>query len=203
MTLQTATPQEIVAAPLTLYIAPLGQAAPPIQATPTQLASAGWTLVGANGNDDYDATGVTVTHNQTITTWTPLGSTAPNKAWRTAEQFEIAVTLADISPATYALALNDAAVTTIAMSGTGVAGESDVPLFQGINVAAYALLARGISGVNNMYNAQYYVPCVYQSSNPAPVYKLGSPAELALTFAAVLDPNGGGFGNFQQQTSAA
>ena len=200
MSLQTSTPQEVVAAPLELYLAPLSTPYPAIDATQAQITTGGWTLVGANGNLDYDATGLTITHNQTMSTWTSVGSTAPMKIWRTAEQLEIAVTLADISPQSYALALNDVAVTTIAAT-TGVAGEQDVPLLQGVQVAAYAMLAVGVSGLNNMLQGMYAVPCVYQSANPAPVYKLGTPAMLALTFATLLDPNGGGFGVYRQQSA--
>jgi hypothetical protein len=201
MSLQTSTPQEIIAAPLQLYAGPLGTAYPAIDATAAAIIAGGWTLVGANGNIDQDQAGCTITHNATYTTWTSVGSTAPIKAWRTAEQLEIAITLADISPATYALALNDVAVTTVAAT-TGVAGEQDVPLLQGVNVAAYAIIAVGVSSLNNAMQAMYCVPCVYQSANVAPVAKLGAPMELALTFTTLLDPNGGGFGSLRQQSAA-
>lgn len=201
MSTQTTTPQEIVATPLQLYMAPIGTANPAVDATATQITGGGWTLVGTNGNLDHDSAGVTVTHNQTLATFQSAGSTAPSKVWRTSEQLELAVTLADITPAQYALALNDVAVTTIAAT-TGVAGEQDVPLLQGTNVAVYALLAVGVSALNNSMQAMYCVPAVYQSSNPAPVFKMGSPAELALTFATLLDPNGGGFGLLRQQSAA-
>jgi hypothetical protein len=195
----TLTPQEIVAAPLTLWMAPIGTAFPAVN-TPAASISALWSLVGTSGALDYDQAGITVSHNQTMTTWTSVGATAPSKVWRTGEELTISVTLADISPAQYAIALNDAAVTTLT-GVSGVGSQSSVPLFQGLNVAAFALLARGVSALNNNLNAQYQVPCVYQSANPAPTYKLGAPAELALTFSALLDPNGGGFGTFVQQSS--
>lgn len=201
MATQTSTPQEIVACPLQLYVAPLGTANPAIDATASQITGGGWTLVGTNGNLDHDSAGVTITHNQTLATFQPAATTAPNKVWRTSEQLEVAVTLADITPTQYALALNDVAVTTVNAT-TGVAGEQDVPLLQGYQVAVYALLAVGVSALNNSMQAMYCIPAVYQSSNPTPVYKLGAPAELALTFATLLDPNGGGFGSFRQQSAA-
>lgn len=201
MTTLTTTPQEIVAAPVTMYMATLGTAMPAVDATAAAITGAGWTLIGTNGNLDYDSAGVTVTHNQTLATFQPLGTTAPNKVWRTSEQLEVSVTLADISPTAYSVALNDVAVTTV-VATTGLAGESDIPLLQGISVAVYALLVVGTSPMNNLYQAQYQIPAVYQASNPAPVYKLGTPAELALTFATLLDPNGGGFGNFREQSAA-
>ncbi len=198
MTVLTGPPAEIVATPLTLYIAPIGSAVPLVDTVP---ASGTWTLVGQSGVNDYDAAGLTVTHSQTIGTWTSVGQTAPIAAWRTDEVLEIAVTLADISPTTYALALNDVAVTTVAAT-TGVPGESDISLLQGLTVNTFALLARGVSSTNPTLAAQYWVPMVYQSANPAPVYKKGAPAELALTFSTLLDPNGNGFGKLQIQTAA-
>jgi hypothetical protein len=201
MATQTTIQQEIVAAPLQLYVAPISTAFPAVDATQSQITTGGWTLVGVNGNLDHDQAGATVTHNATYSTFTSVGNTAPTKIWRTNEQLEVSITLADISPASYALALNDVAVTTITAT-TGAAGEQDIPLLQGLTVACFALLAVGVSALNNNLQAMYCVPCVYQSAAPAPVYKLGSPAELALTFATILDPNGNGFGTFRQQTSA-
>lgn len=197
MTTLTTQPQELLAAPLSLYIAPVGSTPPLVDTTP----ASPWVLVGTNGQNDYDATGLTATHNQTLATFTPVGTTAPVAVWRTDEQVEISVTLADTSATAYAIALNDVAVTTIAAT-TGVPGESDVPLLQGTTVNLFALLGRGVSALNNTLQAQYWVPCVYQAANPAPVYKKGAPAELALTFASILDPNGNGNGKFQQQSAA-
>lgn len=193
----TTQPQELLSGYLTLWIAPVGTAVPVLDTAP----ASPWVLLGTNGAADYDPAGLTVTHNQTVQTFTPVSLTAPNAVWRTAEQLEIAVTLADTSATQYAAALNDVAVTTISASVSGV-GESDVPLLMGPSVALFALLARGTSALNQTMNAQYAVPAAYQSGSPAPVYKLGAPAELALTFAALYDPNGGGFGKFQQQSAA-
>lgn len=200
MAVQTTVPQYIVATPLDLWIAPIATAAPAIDVATSSFDSA-WVHVGTNGAMSYDSAGITVTHNSTYGTFTPVGSTAPVCVWRTDEQLEIAVTLADTSGPMYALALNDVATTTISAT-TGHAGEVDIPLLQGLQVASFAILARGFSAMNNSMNAQYYVPAVYQAANPAPVYKKGAPAELALTFASLLDPNGGGFGTFQQQSAA-
>ena len=82
-------------------------------------------VLGTNGFLDYDATGLTVTHNQTLTTWQSVGSTAPIVVWRTAEQVEISVTLADTTADSYAVALNDVATTTIAATTGTAVGESD------------------------------------------------------------------------------
>lgn len=193
----TTQPQELVSGFLTLWVAPIGTAVPLLDITPP----GPWVLLGTNGANDYDSTGLTVTHNQTLATFTPVGTTAPVAVWRTDEQLEVSVTLADTSAPSYAQSLNNAAV-NIVNATTGLPGESDITLLQGVNVGIFALLARGVSALNQTMNAQYAIPAVYQSANPAPVYKKGAPAELALTYATILDPNGGGFGKFQQQSAA-
>jgi hypothetical protein len=198
-----AAPFELVASPLSLYLAPVATAFPAID-TPASSFPVTWTPVGSNiygPTYNTDAAGITVTHNQTLATWTPVGTTAPIKMWRTDEQLQISITLADVSPAQYSLSLNSVAITTT-VATTGVAGTQAMPLLQGIPVTNFALLARGVSSINDALNAQYQVPCVYQAANPAPVYKKGAPAELALTYATMLDPNGGGFGTLVIQSAA-
>lgn len=191
---------EILSAPLTLFLAPVGTDFPTVDEAPGSFSD-DWVIVGSNGDLNYDSTGITVTHNQTDATFTSVGATVPQKAWRTDEGMELAVVLADISPDQYALALNDAAINTIAATSE-VCGEMDIPLMQGGSIAVFALLARGMSSVDSTLNAQYAVPVVYQSANPAPVFKKGAPAELSLTFATLLDPAGGGQGELQIQTAA-
>lgn len=195
------TPQEIVAAPLTVFFAPIGTTVPDVSKSLASVTNYGWQYVGTSGALDYDPAGITVTHSQTDTTWTSVGATVPSKVWRTAEELSISVTLADVSAAQYALALNSATVTNI-NAASGIAGAQSVALAQGLNVSCFALLAKGVSPANNLLQAQYQVPCVYQSASPAPVFRLGAPAELALTFSALLDPNGGGFGQYVVQTAA-
>lgn len=193
---------EIVAAPLQLWLGPVGTAYPLIDDAVSTFDPA-WVSVGTNGNLDQDSNGVTVTHNETLSTFTPSGSTVPVGAWRTDESLEVAVAIADFSPAQYAMALNNATVTTVAaITGAGArAGYASVPLMQGTTVATFALLARGVSGLNPDGNAQYEVPCCYQSANPAPVFKKGTPTEMSLTYTTLLDPNGGGMGQLLQQTA--
>lgn len=197
MPILTTQPQEVVASPLSLYVAAIGSSVPLLNATPP---TGTWTLVGVNGQNDYDSTGLTITHNQTYNSFQPVGTTAPITAWRVTEQITVSVTLADTSASAYALALNNVSVTTVAAT-TGTPGYSDVPLLQGVTTNMFALLCRGLSALNQSMNMQYWIPAVYQSAAPAPVYKLGTPAELALTFSAVLDPNGSGFGQIQQQSA--
>lgn len=192
-----AAPYEIVGAPLTLWLAPVGETMPAIDAT----VAGNWFKVGTSGDKNYSEDGVTVTHDQAINLFRGAGATAPRKAFRTEEDFMIGVTLADVSPAQYAKILNNAAVTTQA-AGVGVAGYKSFPLSQGLTVATFALLARGLSSVDDSLNAQYENPAVFQAGSPSPVYNKGEPALLECEFQA-LDASGSGIGTLRIGTAPA
>lgn len=114
----------------------------------------------------------------------------------------IGFTLVDISAQQYAKVLNDAAVTQTA-AGAGTPGFDSVPLYQGIEVAAYALIARGLSSVDEALAAQYQVPIVYQNAEPAVTYNKGTPAGLAIQFTALFDDDSAGFGDLVVQDAVA
>lgn len=189
-------PYEVVAAPLQIYLAPVTTAFPKVDAIPT----GPWVLLGTAGDLNYDGSGVTVEHNQTVTPWTPAGSTGPRKAFRTAEALAITVKLADISPTQYAMVLNNATVTLDGGSPT-MAPDSVIPLLRGIQVATFALLARGLSPMGDAYSAQYEVPVVYEGGSPKPVFVKGVPALLECSFMALADDTAG-FGNLRIQSGA-
>lgn len=196
------TPNEIIAAPLTLWLAPVGTAFPLIDAAPANT----WIKVGTNGDRNYEEAGVTVTHSQTNSEVVTAGSTGPVKVFRTAEGMKVGVTLLDISLEQYATALSKAAITTTA-AGTGTAGFKKMGLSQGETVATYALLARGDSAYGDGMAAQYEVPRCYQSAQPAPVYRKGTPAAIALEFTALEDATAAAvterFGRLIMQTAVA
>lgn len=196
-----AEPFEIVAAPLTLWLAPVDTAFPLIDDADSAIDPA-WIKVGTSGSRNYSDEGVTVTHGQEISAFTPAGATTPRKVWRTSEELTIAVEIADVSPAQYAKALNDATVTTVP-AGAGVAGEKSIALFQGDQVATYALLARGLSPADEAMIAQYEVPRCYQASDSIEItYNKGEPAMLALEFTALSD-DVGDFGTLRIGTAPA
>lgn len=108
-------PYEIIGTPLVLYFAPEGTVFPALGTEPPEP----WVKVGTNGAANYDDTGVTVEHSQTIEVARPAGTTGAVKAWRTEENMMIGVTLWDLTLEQYAAALNDATVnTTAAGAGT-------------------------------------------------------------------------------------
>lgn len=194
-----AAPYEIVGAPLTVYLAPTGTAFPAIDAAPL----AAWFKLGTSGNKNYSEDGVTVSHEQSINVFRGAGATGPRKAFRTEEDLIINFSLADVSPEQYAKVINDAAITNTA-AGAGVAGNKRFNIWQGLTVKTFALLARGLSSVDDALNAQYEVASCFQNGAPAPVYNKGEPALLECSFQALdASGDGTGFGVLRIGTAAA
>lgn len=176
-------PYEIIAAPFTVWFAPVGEAFPAIDAAP----AGNWAMIGTSGDENYTEDGVTVAHSQTIETVRVAGTTGPRKAFRTAEDLMIRLTLFDMTLEHYARAMNGNAVTTTA-AGSGTAGFKKIGLRQGLEVTRLALLARGdASAYGDGWKAQYEVPICFQSGSPEPVFRKGQPAGLALEFTALED----------------
>lgn len=175
-----AGPVRIIAAPYTVYLATVGTAFPTLEEAP----STAWTKLGTSGAKDYSEAGVTVTHSQTLGSFTGAGSTLTRRVWRTDESAQFALDLADMTPKQYALIMDNVAVTTV----TGASGEENFQLERGIEVHGYALLARGPSALNGAAGkeSQYEVTLCYQAGNPAPKFAIkGGPALLSCQFTAM------------------
>lgn len=192
-------PFEIVAAPFAIYVAPVGTTFPDVSAAP----SGSWTLLGTSGDKNYDEDGVNVHHQQNIETFTPVGLTAPRKAFRTSEGLVIDFNLVDISAAQYGKVLNNATVTTTA-AGVGTGGNLNLPLLMGLDVSLFALVAKGnwsAAAGTSGFMTQYEVPIVFQSGEPEPNYAKDEPAMLACEFTALWDSTLG-FGKLRSQNAA-
>lgn len=176
-------PYEIVAAPYTLFVAPVGTAFPLLNAAP----ASPWVMVGTSGDLSTTEEGVTVTHEESINKVRAAGSTGPRKAFRTEEDFLISLTLMDITLEQYALALNGNTIATTA-AGVGTPGFKSLQLYKGTQVKTMALLVRGeVSGYGDGWRSQYQVPVCFQSGAPEIVFTKGDPAGLALEFTALED----------------
>jgi len=193
-------PHEIIASPLTLFVAVVETAFPKIDDSEEAFAE-GWFKLGALGAKNYTDDGVTVTTSQTIETFTGAGGTAPRKAFRTEEGLAMPFTLVDLSPEQFAKVMDEAEITTVA-AAEGVAGEKSFSLLRGTQVQQYALLARGESTVDNGLFKQYEWPTVFQSGDPSPVYTKGEPAGLDVEFTA-LEVEEDEFGDVRIGTAAA
>jgi hypothetical protein len=184
-----AEPYEILASPFEVWLAPDGTAFPDVDVDPSTSSPPGWELLGVNGADNQgDDSGVTVEHSQTFSTFRGGKSTGNIKAWRTAEELKIALTVFDVSAETYAKLLNDADVTDTP-AGSGTPGTRSVPLRRGVVVATHALLVRSLNGspYGDDLAMQYEVPRAYAAGTPAPAYRKNGPAGLLCEFMALED----------------
>lgn len=175
-----ATPFEVIAAPYTLWIAPVGTPFPAIDEEPN---SSDWTLVGSSGNLNYDESGVKVEHKQSMAFWRSLGDSGSRKVFRSTEDLVISLELVDVTLAQYSLAINGNDVTT------SVGGQKSMGLSRGLVVDTRALLLRGPSPEMADGASQFEVPIAVQTGNPAPVFKRDEPAMLALEWTALVDPD--------------
>lgn len=173
-------PYEIIAAPFDLWIAPVAEPFPAINAAP----AGGWVKVGTNGAKNYGEDGVTVAHEEEIEEFRFLGTTGPLKAVRTSEGLMMTLMLHDISLEQYRLALGMNTVATTA-PGAGTAGFKKLGLSKGFNVAERAALLRGPSPYGAGWNLQYELPRAYLRAEAEVVYSKGEPAGLEITLVAL------------------
>lgn len=176
------TPFEIIGAPLTVWIAPIGTVFPTIAAAP----GVGWTRLGTNGDRNYEAGGVTVQHSKSYSKVRTAGASGPVKAFLEEEDLMFSVTLLDLTLEQYQAALNGNTITTVAPA-TGQPGTKRIGLSEDVGrTAEFALLARGLSPYNEALNMQYEIPRCFQSGAPEVVFrKGGNGAGLALRFEAL------------------
>lgn len=170
-----AAPEEVLAYPLQVYTAIVGTAFPLVDAAP----AVAWKLLGAAGDLNYGDTGIVVSHAETVFDWTPAGSTMPAKRFRTAESLLTKLELVDLSPAGYAMAMNNATVTSVPAS-TGVAGYSEFDMFRGDAVSEFAVLMRGPSPADNTLTMQYEIPKAFVSVNGDVTFNKGVVASLPI-----------------------
>lgn len=173
-------PYEVIAAPYSVYVAPVATAFPAIDAAP----AGPWALVGTSGNLNYDdGVGVTVEHSQEVVEWMALGDGGTRKVFRTKEGQKVKLKLVDITLEQYAHALNGNTVTENP-------GERVIGLSRGFDVATYALLVRAeVSPYQADGNSQYEIPIAAQTGSPTVLYKKGEPAGLDLEWITLVDPS--------------
>lgn len=174
-------PYEITAGPVEVYIAPVGESMPAIGTEPP---GGNWTLIGTIGDDETSEEGVSIQHTESLEVFRGLGSTAPMKVFRTAEDLIIGFSLADLTLEEYARKLNFNTVATDTDDKTLDMYKGDVVLYR-------ALLIRGEDKgpYGASYNIQWEIPRVYASGDAEIVWVKGSPAMLAIQFTAAADLN--------------
>jgi len=107
--MRNAVPLEVIAAPFTMWVAPVGTTFPAVDETPD---STDWTLIGAAGPLNYDEAGVNVEHAQSMAFWRSLGDAGSRKVFRSSEELKMGLMLVDVTLEQYSFALNGNTVTT-------------------------------------------------------------------------------------------
>lgn len=177
------TPFEVIQGPMTLYVAPVGEAFPDVDAAP----AGNWDTVGTSGARNYKEDGVTVTLSQTLGHFRGLGSTMIIKSIRTEEDVMVSVVIADMSLEQVSLALNSNTVTATA-AASGVPGNKAIQLERGADVAQMAVLARGASPYFASGFAQFELLKAVVEGEPEMVWtKSGDPVGVELTFRCQAD----------------
>lgn len=187
-------PYEIVAGAVDAYLAPVATAFPVINAAPAGT----WIKLGAVGSKDYSEDGVKIMAGQTNTRIRTLGATGPRKAFRTAEDLTIELTLLDTTIESYQAAFNQSAITTVA----GPPAEKKIQLLQGNAVALRAMLVRGVLSpyADSASFLQWDIPLVFQDGDIESVYRKGEAVGLKLRFVALQD-DALGFGTLHGPTA--
>jgi hypothetical protein len=177
---------EIIAAPLTIWIAPVGTAFPGLSDAPGEL----WVLLGVNGARSLSGSGVSVTHQHT---WSspppPAGETASNVSTIESEDLRLRVELLDLTVEQYALAMGAGDVARVARM-PGAPGTRSIGLSVATRAAQeFAVLARGPSPYLDGLVSQYELPRCTEAGSPQVVFRRGVPAALAIEFKALPDPS--------------
>lgn len=172
-------PFEIVAAPLELYVAAVGESFPAIDTEPP---GGNWVLIGTSGDDNYSEDGVTVQATETVEDFRTLGGTGPVKSFRTEEDLIVSVTLHDLTLEELARAFNFNTVSDDSDDRT-------MNLYKGREVTYMALLVRGNGAgpYGTGYNVQWEIPRVRISGEPELVFTKGEPVGVAIEFMALQD----------------
>lgn len=176
-------PFEIIGAPFTMFVGPVGTPMPAIDDEEADF-DAGWVKLGTSGDKNYDEDGVSVKISEKIEVFRSAGSTVPRKAFRTEEDLMVGLKLADLTPDQFAQIMDDATITTTA-AGVGVAGNKAFSLYRGPDVAQFAVLLRGPSSVVDGMYSQFEVDSAFQSADQEPTFTKGKPALLAVEFTAI------------------
>lgn len=184
MSFTNTAPFEVIAAPYRLYWAPVATVFPAITDLESAFAAAGWTLIGSNGDLNYDrGEAVTLEHGQVIVEWRSVGDAGTRKVFRTEESQKVRIKLVDITLEQYRHALN---LNTVTISATN----RKIGLSRGFAVATHALLIRSdVSPYGDGLSSQYEIPRAAQIGNPTVTHaKQGEPAGLMLEWSALVDP---------------
>jgi len=178
------SPFEIIAGPAEVYVAPVGETFPLINAVP----AGNWVRLGRTKG------GIGAKHNQSQKELRADQDTAPAKISRTEESMVISFALADLTLENYAKVLNNVTVVDTPPGAT-TAGFRTITMYQGQSVAQIAMLIRAPSPYLDVQiggeslGLDYKLTRVSQSGNPAVKFLADDMAVLETEWQVISDPN--------------
>lgn len=181
-------PHEVMGAPHTMYVhatpgtaVPGGHNTPNMAADQTAITGAGWTLVGTRGTRSYTEDGVRVNTTAAYEYFRGQGSAAPIKVFRTEEDVEIGVSLADMTLESLALALNkvpgDVDILSSSAKGLGFS--------RGLGVKQFAVLLVGPSPYMDDGQQFFWVPNAACTSSGEMAITRRTATQYPLTFRSI------------------
>jgi len=166
---------ELLSGAGTLYIAPIGEAFPDVDAVP----AGNWEALGATKD------GVTVTYDEDIAEITVDQETGVVKAIRTSESLKIEANLAQGTLENLGYVLGQTPSTTA--PGAAQIGTVEIPSYKGAVVQEYAFLFRADSPYGAAYPAQYELPRGYFGGTVGLEYKKDDTVVVPCAFMALVD----------------
>ena len=171
----TVNSYEILTGVGTLYLAPAGETAPAVDATP----AGNWASMGLTDG------GVKITQEQKIEKIYVDQETGAVKAVRSEEGMKIETKLAIATLENLADVLG--LTVTDTAPGAATIGTRSVPNYRGKAVDEYAVLFRGNSPYGESFPAQYYVPRVYFDGALEAEFKKDGNVLIPVVFEALVD----------------
>ncbi len=174
----SASPFELLAGPALVYLAPVGESMPAINAAP----GGNWVSLGETDG------GVMVRPMQTVFPIRTDQSINVRKYQRSESSFEVAFNLATLTLENFAKVIDGKSVTDVA-ADTGVAGYRHLPLGYKVDMKQWAMLVRGPSPYMDA-NLQWELKQVVNiAASPEMSHNRTGLTVLACQFAAIKDPN--------------
>lgn len=177
MGLPNTFPYEVMGSPFSLYVAAAATARPALDEVP----GIDWTLLGSNGAKSYAEEGVTLMLPQSFNKFRGYGSAAPLKIFRSEEDVQCRVVLADMTLEQLANALNSNTVATTPHRKLG--------LSRGLTVSTIALLARGPSPYADNKYSQIWIPYAANVSSPELPFRRDTATIYTLQWDAIVNPD--------------
>ncbi len=175
---------EIIAAPFTIWIAPLGTAFPTVDAEPGE----DWALLGKHGSRSATSEGVMFVHDRQWVTSTPAAETGESIAFIERESLKLQLSVFDLTLEQFRVVLGQNAIIETA-AGVLTPGTASIGLALKNGAAAeFAVMMCGPSPYDETMNAQYELPRCCETGSPRVRYTKGRASELTVELRVLIDP---------------